>query len=831
MLDIPEEVKELLKTDGIRKNVRIHFINGEHTDLTNSDIVEDSFSFTESLCSQSSLKFGIMEDSVLSFETYLDQNIKGAEISAFCEVDISSLSSEFQNEYGQTSKDVNFPYYQIPYGIFTIDSSKKENDMRFRNVTAYTKQDFTINEIAKAKLSFPYKTATVYTMRYDEISGISELPKYGVLYIDYNNTYKYDTWKISGERFTIDTENVNYNFVNYDDAYMIDDLYNYKYYIDITYRFIKITGNITDSDYIQDGTYWKGVQQIHTKITKERYNNFMNQLNDIIAHLNNIKGNIKNLYAYNIINTTKYNSSIKQLDELINTLANRYSCVITVTQTVKKKKITTTKNIQIKILKQIELDDEHIEIISEFVNPSFQCINDGSSSYSVTIEFRVLDDITVSALEYDDYKLDTSNGDLYINIYKNSKESAYNITSTTNALTPVGVGLSNGVYHFFNEQYIEELNIFIAYYYPAEVVNNDSVQFTFSKNIDFKDTSNLIFYIFNIGSSNSDIYMGKYYFYGTDSIKPNKIYTVEYNYSSITIPEYSGLLEDYTVTKIEDISSISIPEITDYLYTYDIYAYTYEKTNGDTSLLTGDTDLYYLPYGQFYLEQASDGYYYCNDVENAMANNIQACAEILGEFIHIDRYGNKKLVDVSNSFALYPEETLYPEENDTDLYPSDGTGEIAVLSDYSSVWFEDYECQPYGKIYVSYKNTSGNDELLKYTFDRRYDNVYIMNNNYIFKNGNWKPADIKEIMNKCFIPKLRFIRYMPANLEMLGLPYLEAGDCVQVLTDTGGVEVFMLRRTLSGEQYLTDSIEVDGDEYATYTEDSSVTSVVEVDET
>jgi hypothetical protein len=450
--------------------------------------------------------------------------------------------------------------------------------------------------------------------------------------------------------------------------------------------------------------------------------------------------------------------------------------------------------------------------------------------------FKILSKIEVTKLVYNNINIVNETYDIYEN-------ATIYLTNPFPKMSNAS-GISNGIYHFRNEEFIPELRLLIVYYHREEVESSDDIEFHFSKDIQLEDDVSYSLAAFGLpfyGSATDNYGFEPFEAVlknNSDSLtlSHNKLYSVTYEEYTTSIPEYTGPMRGCVIDSSKTIESTETIDIGDYIVYNKPYGLWYNNSeitsdNELPSNLVGTTDLQYLPYCQFYLEQASDGYYYVNDIENSMTNNVQAAAEILGSFIHIDRYGNKKLVDVSNNFALYPEETLYPEENDTDLYPSDGTGEIAVLSDYSSVWFEDYECQPYGKIYVSYKNTSGNDELLKYTFDRRYDNVYIMNDNYIFKNGNWKPADIREIINRCFIPKLRFIRYTPANLEMLGLPYLEAGDCVQVLTDTGGVEVFMLRRTLSGEQYLTDSIEVDGDEYTTYTEDSSTTSIVEVDET
>jgi len=139
MINIPEEVKLLFRTDSIKKNIRIHFPNGEREDIVNDNIVEESFSFTESICSQEKLKFGLCEASVVQFECVGIENIKGYEIAVYCEIDISSLSEEFITEYGKSSDDVSFPYYQIPYGLFIVDSCQRQADMRRRKVIGYSK--------------------------------------------------------------------------------------------------------------------------------------------------------------------------------------------------------------------------------------------------------------------------------------------------------------------------------------------------------------------------------------------------------------------------------------------------------------------------------------------------------------------------------------------------------------------------------------------------------------------------------------------------------------------------------------------------------------------
>lgn len=92
MLNIPESVKALFKTDGVHKNFRAHFPNGEMADITNESVVQESMHFTESICSQDVFRFGLAEASVLEFETVGVGNMYGMTIEASLEIDVSSLT-------------------------------------------------------------------------------------------------------------------------------------------------------------------------------------------------------------------------------------------------------------------------------------------------------------------------------------------------------------------------------------------------------------------------------------------------------------------------------------------------------------------------------------------------------------------------------------------------------------------------------------------------------------------------------------------------------------------------------------------------------------------
>ena len=149
MLNIPESVKTLFQMDGVFKNFRVHFPNGEHADLTNSDIVSESVKFTESICSKEVFQFGLSERSQIEFECVNMPNIYGVTIECGIEIDTSSLTaSEIADIQSGTydgalvleaDSDIGFGYYRIPYGVFVVQSCPRSHGAMYRRrVTAYS---------------------------------------------------------------------------------------------------------------------------------------------------------------------------------------------------------------------------------------------------------------------------------------------------------------------------------------------------------------------------------------------------------------------------------------------------------------------------------------------------------------------------------------------------------------------------------------------------------------------------------------------------------------------------------------------------------------------
>lgn len=166
MINIPSEVKALLQKDGVRKNFRIHFPNGEREDIINTNLVQGSVSLTESLCSRDRLKFGLCEASCLEFKTMYVENIKGMTIEVQVEIDVSSCvseSGECNFEYEQR-EDLSYPTYPISYGKFVVESCEREgSSLQRRKVEAYSPDyEFEIGNEEKRKQMILVKTDSFY---------------------------------------------------------------------------------------------------------------------------------------------------------------------------------------------------------------------------------------------------------------------------------------------------------------------------------------------------------------------------------------------------------------------------------------------------------------------------------------------------------------------------------------------------------------------------------------------------------------------------------------------------------------------------------------------
>lgn len=195
---------------------------------------------------------------------------------------------------------------------------------------------------------------------------------------------------------------------------------------------------------------------------------------------------------------------------------------------------------------------------------------------------------------------------------------------------------------------------------------------------------------------------------------------------------------------------------------------------------------------------------------------VRSLLEVNGCFFHMNRYGKPEIIYASKA-GLYPSEKLYPRE---DLYPRGMNGPLLSMNKYISMECDDYVVENYGKIQIKTQGRVKNGEsICSYEYIGNPDgkNTYIIEDNIfycaegtVYEYGSQPEVD--EMLKNLF-DKISNLTYTPHTTKLRGLPFMECGDRVNLVTKTGGIESFIFRRTLKGIHALMDTYEAEGDEY------------------
>lgn len=180
---------------------------------------------------------------------------------------------------------------------------------------------------------------------------------------------------------------------------------------------------------------------------------------------------------------------------------------------------------------------------------------------------------------------------------------------------------------------------------------------------------------------------------------------------------------------------------------------------------------------------------------------LKYICQINGRFGQIGRNG--KLIYrhlVEGTEALYPREDLFPAD---DIYPSDENAlESINKAHYKTVQFESYRVNPITKVQLVNKEgaitaTAGSGT-----------NAFTMQNNPLIY--EMSTANLQSVAINLY-NTTQGLWYVPAKVTSIGLPYVECGDFVLVAAKHSIVRHYVLTRTLTGIQSLTDVYEAEGD--------------------
>lgn len=132
-------------------------------------------------------------------------------------------------------------------------------------------------------------------------------------------------------------------------------------------------------------------------------------------------------------------------------------------------------------------------------------------------------------------------------------------------------------------------------------------------------------------------------------------------------------------------------------------------------------------------------------------------------------------------------------------------------SEWASMWWDEYDIAEIGRVKYSFLDDASGEICTVYNTKAAggASSIYDMTDNWILQNmagGSKSVCDA--ILDTFFVPYMATAVFTPVSMDMQGLPYLEDGDYLEIEVPGGEVvRTYILERTLSGLQHLSDSIE------------------------
>ena len=233
-------------------------------------------------------------------------------------------------------------------------------------------------------------------------------------------------------------------------------------------------------------------------------------------------------------------------------------------------------------------------------------------------------------------------------------------------------------------------------------------------------------------------------------------------------------------------------------------AYTvWNSGDGVYEVFAGDIGYPVMPM-PIYGKQNSDGKYTFYEFYDNFnyRKYLEAYCEKLGEFGGIGRDGYFRFYELASA-GLFPSETLYPSYT---LYPSSEENNASLdAGTYISAWHEE-KLFKYDRLYCAYKDTNDDDAEYEEIYDSVGSNIYNASNNLIIKEQRFTDEAEVESALELLSNVLQNTNYTPAELQLVGLPYIECGDAIRVATPNGNIATLCLDRTIKGIQSLRDKI-------------------------
>ncbi len=184
-----------------------------------------------------------------------------------------------------------------------------------------------------------------------------------------------------------------------------------------------------------------------------------------------------------------------------------------------------------------------------------------------------------------------------------------------------------------------------------------------------------------------------------------------------------------------------------------------------------------------------------------------AICELNGCFGHINRDGLMDYVFLKEiTESLYPSDDLYPAE---DLFPEESNYHRYTSSDYpiDGCDYQDYIVQKITGLEIRQEENSVG------AFVGTKDNPYVVSDNFLTYGKSTE--EMTEIAQNMF-SVIKDIEYRPFTMKTFrGNPCVEVGDGIKIYTKNEIIQSYVLNRTMTGIQALSDAFETNGREYRT----------------
>lgn len=790
MIQVPEEVKALCMQDSINKNFRVSFPNGEYRDLVNEDIVAESVVFTESIGSTTGLQFGLCEGATLEFQTYFNQNIRNLKIKAGIEIDVSTLKIEGVNTsikvFTVDRRDTHFVSYEAPYtGTYTFYSPDDifDNSL-YEEVELEAEEYYTLVVPPTSESGCP---AGAYNVKVVIVSDDVEPgpPAYAevandVPFLFYSIPYGYfyvDSCKRNGQD-AIRKVIAYQNKWELDNSPMFElselerrkmcvcavvDNDRNKYYTVDVLKFLcgcLRSVSILNPDSLESVTpsseltmEW-GVQT--TNYHGSDYPDYWTP---------SIPRNVQTTYT---LEGVRIRISSQSPDLLKNLYVLRYK-----------------NHVNLEKLADTILAD----LLEAF--PNYRYLFTRERIYQYVFAPRFDFDVYIANLSYTTTTpINSSETSGVIQVLDPSQTVQVPANMWTRYTTPSRGGRSSYSRCGITE-YISDSEIVFYPYYSMDR----------SPAIDGSSTTWMI------------------------DVPPFEVF-IPVRLVAVTHKPETGSLTytcDYTIMDVESLDDFEFLQ-----YTPDTCNISFER-----QLDRGNYALYNLQLGTW-RDKSYPGYgveppaypnvcslkYVATDTLQQYLNTKEitnSLVELQGGFLKLDRDSSFEVINLYGRKGLYPRTDLYPLDRTLGadaLYPQ-GPDHLIARTLWRDVWYEDKPSNPYDKVCCTWRND--NDEeiykeiiLVDTSEDsmlaRNYQHYDISNNYFIKTQGLLTEQQVDDVLNN-LANILRDVQYYVSDVDMRGLPYMEAGDSISVLTRTSGFDTFCMRHRLSGIHALMDSIE------------------------